>query len=690
MSSPAAAIPASVTEAIEAKRFDAVEDAWMERMEREPENLPFFFAVAAAVKKKGGGVNAVSWLRFLADYEAEREDGDRQMAVLLEIARMSPTDPEIRRDLEAALRKRFASHPSLGALLAQFPFQNAADPAEAAGKVARWLRFSPGEIYFMAGRGAGRIVELNPALDVIRLEFADAKLPLSLVNAEKNLVPLPAEHFLREKLEKPEAARELVERDPAEAVRRLLESFGRPMSLNEVKENLAGLVAEARWGSFWAAAHKHPQLVVSGTGKAAVVSWLASAGEAEESVHREFEQASPAHKMELARKHAKRSKDLARFFGETLAREARKAAEQGHTALAWELSQGAARLQPSEPEAFPAAELLESRDLPSVIGQIRDYAAREKALEAVRASRPDWADLFVERISREDDARVLTALFAALAELPERSEELSRRILRSPRQAPRAFLWLCERLRAEGKPAPSHLFVALLDALRQDEFASYRAKLKELFDPGNLAVSIVQASGSEEEARGYLEALERAGGLEEHRRAIVKEALLMRFPALRAPAREWVYSTPEAIEARRVELAHLKQVELPANAEAMRIAKEHGDLTENFEYHAARQRHEYLSARIANLADELVRSRALDPAHIDASEVRVGTRLVLRDLGTGAERSATILGPWDSRPEEAIYSYQSEFAQSLLGKRLQDRVRVENSELEIVSIEPGK
>ena len=44
---------------------------------------------------------------------------------------------------------------------------------------------------------------------------------------------------------------------------------------------------------------------------------------------------------------------------------------------------------------------------------------------------------------------------------------------------------------------------------------------------------------------------------------------------------------------------HLKQVELPANAQAMKTAKEHGDLRENFEYHAARQKHEYLSARIA-------------------------------------------------------------------------------------------
>lgn len=675
---------------IELKKFDAVEDLWMETMEREPENLPFFFAVAAAVKKKGGVTSALSWLRFLADYEVERGDAERQTAVLLEIARMSPTDPDIRREIEAALRARFAGHPALAAVFAQFPLPGAADPAETGGKIARWLRFAPGEIYLMAGRGAGRIAELNPTLDVIRMEFPDAKLPLSLVNAEKNLSPLPPEHLLRKKLEDPEGTRALAERDPAETVRRLLESFGRPMSVNEVKENLAGVVEEARWGSFWAAARRNPQVLASGTGKSATVSWSMSAGAAEESVHREFEAAPAAQKIEIARRQAKRSKDLARYFGESLAAEAREEAARGHAAMAWELSQAATRLLPGESEAFRADELLSNPDLASVIGQIHDYLAREKALEAVRGSRADWADIFAERLFHEDDARVLSVLFAALAALPERSEELARRILRSPRQAPRAFLWLAERFREEEEPLPGSLFISILDGLRQEEFSSYRAKLKELFDPGGLAVSIVQAATSEEEARTYLDALERAGGLEEHRRALVKEALLMRFPGLRAPAREYVYSTPEAIEAKRGELAHLKQVELPANAEAMRVAKDHGDLSENFEYHAARQRHEYLSARIATLADELTRSRALDPSRIDTSEVRVGTRVELKDPGSGTRRAATILGPWDSKPEESVYSYQSEFAQSLLGGKLGDRVVVADAELEIVSIEPWR
>src|SRR5229473_3435733 len=100
MSSPATTLPASVAELIDRKDFDALEDVWTQRMEEDPGDLSFFFRIAVAVKKKGSVETAVSWLRFLADYEAERGDVQRRMAVLSEIARMSPTDPEIRQNLE--------------------------------------------------------------------------------------------------------------------------------------------------------------------------------------------------------------------------------------------------------------------------------------------------------------------------------------------------------------------------------------------------------------------------------------------------------------------------------------------------------------------------------------------------------------------------------------------------------------
>lgn len=689
MSAREAPLPPEIAGLVEQKRFDELEDLWTARMEAEPGNLPFFFAIASAVKKKGGGSQAISWLRFLADYQAERQDPDARLDVLGEVARMSPSDAEVRGDLERALRERFAAHPALAVLLRQHPLEAASDPAATADKVRRWLLFAPGDVCAMPGRGAGRVVELNPALDVIRLDFGGTKIPLSLVSAEKALTRLPEGHFLRVKLEAPASLKRIAAENPAEAVRLQLESFGRPLTIAEVKENMAGLVDEVRWAGFWSAARKDPQLLVSGSGKNATVSWTESAAAAEDALRREFTAAEPARKIEVARKNAARSEGLSAFFADGLAQEARRAAGVA-PALAWELSQATVKLLPEMAEPFAAPELLAAPDLAHVLAQVHDHGARGKALDAVRAHREDWLGILSEHFLREEDGRVLATLFAWLGEKEERREEIVHRVLRSPRSAPRAFVWLCERLAADGTRPPRSLFTALLEALRQEEFSGLRARVKEFFAPGGLAVSLVRGATSEEEAREWLGALDRAGGLEEHRRGVVREALLMKFPGLRAPAREYLYATPEAIEERRKELTRLKQVELPANAEAMRAAKEHGDLTENFEYHAARQRHEYLSARIATLADELSRSRPLDPSSIDPSEVRVGTRVLLRELNTGTERTATILGPWDSRPEESIYSYESDFAQRLLGARQGDRVSLAGAELEVVSIAPWR
>lgn len=680
-------LPEEITPLVEQKKFSELEDLWTRRVEEQPDDYPFFFAVAAAVKKKGGSPELVtSWLRLLADYQEERGDLDGRLTVLAEIGRMFPTDERIREELEQTIRRRFEAHPVLEAVLAQNALAKTREPAAAAAKIRRWLAFSPGGIYFLPGRGPGRILEMNPALDFIRLDFSGAKLPLSLVSAERTLVPLPEGHFLREKLEHAEETRELAEREPAEAVRRLLASFGRPLPFGEVKEHFAGVVPEAKWSAFWTGARRHKQLLVAGAGKAATIAWSDSAGAADEAIRSEFGHATPERKIDLARKHGKRSKEIAQEFSANLAAEARSAASRS-PALAWALSQAAARLTPEAPEPFPAEELLASGDPLSLLAEIGDQVARARALEAIRARREDWIEIFSEQFLRDEDQRVLASIHQELPQ--EHRAELSRRVLRSPRTAPRAFVWLADGLVTEGEPAPS-VFFSMLDALRQEEFSGVRARVKEFFDAGGLAVRLARSAPSAEKAQEMLDALNRAGGLEEHRRATAREAILMKFPELRAPAREWMYSTAEAIEGKRREVQHLRSVELPANARAMQAAKELGDLSENFEYHATRQRHEYLSARIASLADELSRARPLDPARIDPSEVRVGTRVVLREEVSGAERVVTILGPWDSKPEDAVYSYQSEFAQELLGHRPGDRVRPSGVEMEIVSIAPWR
>jgi transcription elongation GreA/GreB family factor len=103
-----------------------------------------------------------------------------------------------------------------------------------------------------------------------------------------------------------------------------------------------------------------------------------------------------------------------------------------------------------------------------------------------------------------------------------------------------------------------------------------------------------------------------------------------------------------------------------------------GDLRENFEYKSARQRHEYLSARQAQLERELELARPLDPSKVATSEVRIGTKVTLSTAE--GPRFYTLLGPWDSDPEAGILAYESELAQKLLGKKVGDTAQIPGSD----------
>jgi transcription elongation GreA/GreB family factor len=125
-------------------------------------------------------------------------------------------------------------------------------------------------------------------------------------------------------------------------------------------------------------------------------------------------------------------------------------------------------------------------------------------------------------------------------------------------------------------------------------------------------------------------------------------------------------------------------VEIPANMKALQVAREMGDLSENFEYKSARARAEYLSARVGELASEMSRVRVVDPATVDTSAVRVGTKVALSN--GDVRREVTVLGPWESAPEHGVYSNQSDVAKALIGHAVGDIVSFMGNDYEIESI----
>src|ERR1051325_604414 len=541
----------------------------------------------------------------------------------------------------------------------------------------------------MAGRGAGVITELNPELGICRLDFEKEKrVSVPLGAAGKYLVPLPEGHVLREKFTNAEGVRKEALVSPPQFFARILQSFGRPMTMGEVRDAVIGIVPDEKWTSWWTSARKNPQIVVSGTGAKAKYSWSASAGAADAVIRRDFERADAKGKLELARKHSARSKELADLFSSQLNAVAAKAAKSD-PALAWQILSTLETLPGAYTPAIDAKALLLG-PLASRTGvAIGDKALRERASGVVREVHPDWPKVYSEVFFLDEEPRILSAIMDALesAGLTDLRDRLIDETLRYPRRHPRAFYWYVKQLNdQETLPEKANyaLLFQILDAIGSDEFSGVRARLKDMFDKGGLALRIVNGVDDEENARKLVETLERYGALEEYRRENTRHAALMKYAALREPQQEPVYATAEALEQKRAELTHLKSVEIPANSKALQAAREMGDLRENFEYKAARARAEYLSARVGELASEISRVRVVAPATVDTTAVRVGTKVALSN--GDVRREVTILGPWESAPEHGVYSNQSDVAKALIGHAAGDIVSFMGNDYEIESI----
>jgi transcription elongation factor GreA len=110
-------------------------------------------------------------------------------------------------------------------------------------------------------------------------------------------------------------------------------------------------------------------------------------------------------------------------------------------------------------------------------------------------------------------------------------------------------------------------------------------------------------------------------------------------------------------------------VEVPANSKEIAFALSLGDLRENAEYKAAKEKQEILNSTVAKLKDEIERAQIFDPASVNTERVSFGTRVVLKNNADDKEEEYTILGPWESDPEHGIISYLSPFGSALLNKK---------------------
>ena len=124
------------------------------------------------------------------------------------------------------------------------------------------------------------------------------------------------------------------------------------------------------------------------------------------------------------------------------------------------------------------------------------------------------------------------------------------------------------------------------------------------------------------------------------------------------------------------ELRNLKSVERPAIIVAIAEARSHGDLSENAEYHAARERQGFIEGRIEELEAVVSGAEVIDPSQLSGDSVKFGAKVNLVDEETENERSYQIVGVYEADIKQGLLSVSSPLAKALIGKKIGDTVSV--------------
>ena len=149
--------------------------------------------------------------------------------------------------------------------------------------------------------------------------------------------------------------------------------------------------------------------------------------------------------------------------------------------------------------------------------------------------------------------------------------------------------------------------------------------------------------------------------------------------------------TPQGLETIKQELAHLKGSERQDVIRAIAEAREHGDLSENAEYHAARERQSFIEGRISELEDVTSRAEVIDAAKLTGEKVTFGTTVSVADEDTDEESVFHIVGPYEADINRGLVSTSSPIARGLIGKSVGDSAEVQTpggiKSYEILSID---
>ncbi len=589
----------------------------------------------------------------------------------------------------------------------QAEIQKAVDAGKLTSKEAEALaRLAPGTYVAHKSWGYGQVADVDFLLLQMTLNFKSKKAhPMQLQYAAESLAVIPGDHIAAKKLADTAAVKASAKQDPVGISRCVLTSFGGKATQDQIQAALVpDVMSETEFKRWFEVAKKG----MKADGHFAIPT--------KKGLPFELRDGPISHADEYlaAFNNARQIKDQTKAV-ELIIKHVEEFQEpvtqlQPVIVAVNDGAKKSAKLKPDETISLLATrdELIEKvptlaagTDAPGISGILSDERAQlstllsktpdsklTRAVAAIPAAFGDeWPQRAVSVVLRAEKAR-LASEGANLVAKNGQGEILRAALERAISEhslSSAALCWLCEDRVGWFSDLLNHKVApAIIAALERDAHNERKdRKLHDLLVNDPELVTDLIADASAEELRDFMRKVLLSTVFEDLNRRSLLGKIVRVYPDLQAMIAgnseqkdESIIVSWESLERKKAELDELVNKKLPENVKEIQIARDYGDLRENFEFKAAKEMQRVLNRRRGEAERDLSLARGTDFANADASQAGIGTIVTVRELAGGRIDVYTILGAWDGDPDKNIISYQSALAKALIGHKLGEQLEV--------------
>lgn len=704
---------------IKANNYNACKEIWTKLVQLIPEEIDFFQNLRRKISKQMGDIKTTNLMQELYNYYKDNKKWDTAILILKQNLEIDPKDTWARKEITDCFRGKYASHSHLDDYIRSSNLtQSYRNVFEAINDFEKHIAFDKGGFVFHRNWGVGIIKNLDN--DTLTINFGNAGgiREIKLAMAVTALKPLTKDHiwvlkalnYVKEDGKKVPLA-EKIKKDKEWALKTIIKSFDNNCDFKRIKAELVpSILTPGEWTSWNTTAKKilesnpifdvNPNDITMYTvhdGNITPVEKLANEFKAQKAF---FARADILMKFfdnpDMDRSSESFAEMYSYFTG--YLKNISKVSEQ---VLASYLLVRRISAEDSQ-FAFPIKEtfadiykrLENPREIFTELKDSKHTHFKEDFLECIKML-PDWNEQYIRLFPTVLDMKLIDQLIkngftADVQKLAKTSFE----IYKDYRETVLFFFEKCQDFdwfKTADIPYEKQLitliniieltFREINNHVNTTENKKINKKATDLLFE-NDTIFTYMFSKDETTVKKMYTLIDDISNIDADKKSTARNKILEKYPDFKFRVSEEKTSQPKGmivtakkLAEKKAEIDNIKNVELEKNKVELADAKAKGDLKENAEYQAAKEAKHQLEMRLSKLQEELSRAVIFDPTTSTTAVISFATVVTLHDNIENKDEEYTILGPWESDPDNNIISYMSPFGDAILDKKVGDTVK---------------